>query len=108
VPAPLPAEIKEPSAPPATRPAPTTKPTTAEPVADVRTFTSRGGAIKARCPTAGKAELVSWTPEDPYRVQKVTEGPALAAVIDFKSGASRIRMTVTCLAGTPTVATLSL
>jgi len=51
---------------------------------------------------------VSWTPADPWKVQKVDEGPAHAVVIVFKNGAGRIRMTVTCVAGTPTVVTLPL
>jgi len=101
-----PAETGEPTVP-ATQPTPTAEPTTAEPVADVRTFTSRGGTIDARC-DAGRAELVSWTPTDPYVVQKVNQGPAVAAVIVFKDRSSRIRMTVTCVAGTPTVVTLPL
>ncbi len=103
---PPPAETGEPSAP-APRPTPTAEPSTAEPIADLRTFTSRGGTIEARC-DAGRAELVSWTPTDPYKVQRVNPGPAVSAVIVFKQAASRIRMTVTCVAGTPTVVTLPL
>ncbi|RSM56648.1 serine/threonine protein kinase [Actinoplanes sp. ATCC 53533] len=103
---PPPAETGEPTVP-ATGPNPTTEPTPAEPIADVRTFTSRGGTIDARC-VAGRAELVSWTPTDPYVVQRVNQGPAVAAVIVFKKPASRIRMTVTCVAGVPTVVTLPL
>ena len=104
---PAPAEPDASSAP-ATQPAPTAEPSTAEPIAGVRTFTSRGGTIEARCDPGGKAALLSWTPADPYEVQKVTEGPALAAAVVFRSRASRIRMTVTCVAGTPTVVTLPL
>jgi serine/threonine-protein kinase len=41
-------------------------------------------------------------------VQKVDEGPALTAVIVFQDGPSRIRTTVTCVAGAPTAVTLPL
>jgi serine/threonine-protein kinase len=91
-----------------TQPPPPPEPSTAQPIADTRTFTSRGGTVEARCNAAGKAALVSWTPADPYQVQKVTEGPAITAAVVFKKAASRIRMTVTCVAGTPTVVTLPL
>ncbi|WP_246595428.1 serine/threonine-protein kinase [Actinoplanes auranticolor] len=94
--------------PTATRSSPAPGPTTAQPIADVRTFTSRGGTVEARCNAAGRAELVSWTPTDPYEVQRVNEGPALTAVIVFRDGKSRVRMTATCVAGTPTVVSLPL
>ncbi len=89
-------------------PTPSAGPITTEPAAAVRTFTSRGGTIEARCNSAGQAELLSWTPADPYVVQKVDEGPALTASIIFRNAGNRIRMTVTCVAGTPTVVTLPL
>jgi hypothetical protein len=107
VPAPPPAGTAEPSAP-VTEPTPTAEPSPTQQIAGVRTFTSRGGTVEARCDSAGKATLVSWTPKDPYVVQKVDEGPAVTAVIVFKSQKSRIRMTVTCVAGTPTVVVLPL
>jgi serine/threonine-protein kinase len=94
--------------PTATRSSPAPEPTTAQPIAGVRTFTSRGGSVEARCDAAGRAELVSWTPTDPYQVQRVNEGPALTAVIVFRAGTSRVRMTATCVAGTPTVVSLPL
>ncbi|MGW4941499.1 serine/threonine-protein kinase [Actinoplanes sp. NPDC004185] len=105
-----PAETGEPSAP-VTSSSPAAEPTTAQPIADVRTFESRGGTIEARCDSQGRAELTSWTPKDPYEVQRVNEGPALTAVIVFregKNGKSRIRMTVTCVGATPTVVSLPL
>jgi serine/threonine-protein kinase len=77
-------------------------------VTDAQTFTSRGGSVDARCDAGGRAELVSWAAADPYEVQKVDEGPALAAEIIFKRAASRIRMTVTCVAGMPTAVVLPL
>ncbi|MFB9362256.1 serine/threonine-protein kinase [Actinoplanes nipponensis] len=93
---------------PGPEPTPTAEPTSAEPTATARTFTSRGGSVEARCDTAGQAELISWTAADRYEVQKVDEGPAPAAEIVFKKAKSRIRMTVTCVDGDPTVAVLPL
>jgi serine/threonine-protein kinase len=61
----------------------------------------------ARC-VQGKAHLTSWTPKSPYEVERVNAGPVLAATIVFKNGASRIRMTVTCVAGAPTAVVLPL
>lgn len=87
----------EPSPSPSTEPAPV-----------VRTFTSAGGTIEARCTPVGKARLVAWAPNQPYKVERVSAGPALAAVIVFRHGNSRIRMTVTCQGGSPSAATLPL
>ena len=80
---------------------PSPSPTSASP--GVRTFTSRAGTIEARCTGLIRAELVSWTAKDPYEVERVVAGPALAAVVVFGDAASRVRMTVTCVAGTPTL-----
>jgi hypothetical protein len=100
---------RQPSSAPTTQPSPTTRePSPTPAVADVKTFTSAGGTVEAKCDSAGKAALLSWTPTDPYQVQKVDEGPALTAAVVFRKPASRIRMTVTCVAGTPTVVTLPL
>jgi hypothetical protein len=87
---------------------PSAVPTVTEPVNLVSTFTSIGGTVEARCTAAGKATLVAWAPKDPYKVQRVNAGPTLAAVIVFRHGQSRIRMTVTCSAGVPAVVTLPL
>ena len=74
----------------------------------MRTFTSVGGTVEARCDSGGKAVLLSWTPTAPYQVQRVDEGPALTAAVVFQKTGGRIRMTVTCFANTPTVVTLPL
>jgi serine/threonine-protein kinase len=63
--------------------------------------------VRARC-AGNKAELISWQPKDPYTVQRVNQGPTLAATIVFKAAASRIRMTVTCVGGTPTAVVVPL
>jgi serine/threonine-protein kinase len=100
---------RQPSSAPTTQPSPTTREPSPTPVvAGVKTFTSAGGTVEAKCDSAGKAALLSWTPTEPYQVQKVDEGPALTAAVVFRKPASRIRMTVTCVAGTPTVVTLPL
>ena len=65
------------------------------------------GSVEARC-TGGKALLTSWTPKYPYEVERVNAGPVLAASIVFRHGVSRIRMTVTCVAGVPTAVVLPL
>ena len=82
-------------------------PATTNPPSGAKTLSSPGGAVVAEC-AGGKAELTSWDPADDYKVDKVNAGPAVAPAIVFKSKASRIRMTVTCLAGVPTAVVLSL
>jgi serine/threonine protein kinase len=74
----------------------------------VLTFTSVGGTIEARCTAAGKARLVAWAAKIPYKVNRVNSGPAVRAVIVFKHGSDRVRMTVTCVEGVPTVVTVPL
>jgi serine/threonine-protein kinase len=86
----------------------TSPPTVPEPGPVVRTFTSAGGTIEARCTAVGRARLVAWAPTQPYKVERVSAGPAAAAVIVFKHGNSRIRMTVTCQGGSPSVDTVPL
>jgi serine/threonine-protein kinase len=70
-------------------------------------LTSPGGAVYAVC-GAGKATLTSWEPAAGYTVQKVQPGPALTTEIVFAGTLSRYRMTVTCVAGTPTPVVLPL
>jgi serine/threonine-protein kinase len=75
--------------------------------AGAKTLSSSAGSVRARC-AGNKAELISWQPKDPYTVQRVNQGPTLAATIVFKAAASRIRMTVTCVGGTPTAVVVPL
>jgi serine/threonine protein kinase len=84
-------------------PSPTAEATT--PAPQERTFTSAGGSVRATCPTAGTAELLSWTAVKPYRVQEVDAGPASAAAAVFKHGNQSVRMTVTCADGVPSQTT---
>ena len=62
---------------------------------------SKGGFVYAVC-GAGKATLTSWGANPGFTVEKVTPGPALTAEIVFRGTPTRYRMTVTCVAGTPT------
>jgi len=70
-------------------------------------LTSKGGVVYATC-GGGKATLTSWQPAQGYSVEKVNQGPGLAAVIVFKGPSDKYRMTVTCVAGTPTPVVLPL
>nr|BFE68194.1 hypothetical protein GCM10020092_014950 [Actinoplanes digitatis] len=91
---------------PSAEPVPSAGPESPVPIAGVRTFTSPGGTVEASCDTSGQARLIAWAPKDPYQVERVSAGPALTAAIVFRYVASRIRMTVTCVAGSPTAVTL--
>ena len=71
---------------------------------EVRTLSSTGGSVQATCPSATTAQLLSWTPTKPYKVDSVSEGPATAAVVVFRHGNRRTQMTVTCSAGVPSTA----
>jgi hypothetical protein len=92
-------------APPVTGPASTAPATTTPPADRTKTLSSAGGTVDARC-EGGKATLLSWVPKDSYVVQKVNAGPAVTTAIVFKKKASRIRMTITCVAGVPTTVNL--
>ncbi|MET0416832.1 MAG: serine/threonine-protein kinase [Actinoplanes sp.] len=74
---------------------------------DGKRLTSPGGVVYAAC-AQGKATLNDWAPADGYTVEKVVAGPALAPQIIFKGPKNRYRMTVTCVAGTPTPVVLPL
>jgi eukaryotic-like serine/threonine-protein kinase len=70
-------------------------------------LTSAGGVVYAVC-NQGKAQLTSWEPAAGYTVDKVNQGPAIAPEIVFRGASARYRMTVTCVAGTPTPLVLPL
>ena len=77
------------------------------PAAGSRTLSSSAGTVEASC-SGGRAHLTSWTAKRPYHVESATAGPALTTAVVFAHGLSRIRMTVTCVAGTPTAVVLPL
>ena len=93
-----------PTATPTTEP--TTAPTTPAPTGTL--LTSKGGTVLARCDGLGKSKLVAWKPKPDWTVYSVAAGPAVTTSIVFKNGASKIRMTVTCVAGKPTAVVLGL
>jgi hypothetical protein len=68
---------------------------------------SPGGHVYATC-GQGKAKLISWQANPGYSVEKVEPGPALTTSVVFKGTLDRFRMTVTCVAGTPTPVVLPL
>jgi len=89
-------------------PRPSGEPSALAPTGPVGTrLSSAGGVVYAVC-SQGKGQLTSWEPNPGYTVQKVNPGPALAPEIVFKGTLNRYRMTVTCVAGTPTPLVLPL
>lgn len=68
---------------------------------------SPGGYAYATC-GQGQSKLTSWQANSGYSVEKVEPGPALTTSIVFKGTLDRFRMTVTCVAGTPTPVVLPL
>jgi hypothetical protein len=88
-------------------PSTTGAPASSAPASRTKTLSSSAGTVQATC-SGGKARLTSWTAKDPYRVESANPGPALTSAVVFAHGLSRIRMTVTCVAGTPTAVVLPL
>jgi hypothetical protein len=86
---------------------PSRTPPSSVPAPRTRTLSSSAGTVEATC-SGGKAHLTSWTAKDPYHVESADAGPALTTGVVFAHGVSRIRMTVTCVAGTPTAVVLPL
>jgi hypothetical protein len=86
-------------------PGPTTTAPTTDPPAQERTFSSAGGSVRATCPGASTAQLLSWSAIKPYKVNDVDDGPGSSAVAVFKRGNDLIRMTVTCSGGVPSNST---
>ncbi|WP_433719001.1 protein kinase domain-containing protein [Actinoplanes sp. CA-051413] len=85
-------------------PEPTTAaPTTEPPEAVERTFTSDGGSVRATCPSASTAELLSASPKKPYKVNDSDYGPGSSVYAVFKHGNDLVRLTVTCSGGIPSV-----
>ena len=87
--------------PDAEDPEPTTTAPTTNPPAQEQTFTSTGGSVRATCPSASTAQLLSWSATKPFKVNEVDEGPAASAVVVFKHGNRFVQMTVTCSDGVP-------
>jgi serine/threonine-protein kinase len=79
----------------------TTPPTPDDPDPVVRTFTSSAGTVDGTCTSASTAQLVSWSPIGEFKVKRVEQGPRAKALVVFKHGKTRVRMTVTCSNGVP-------
>jgi serine/threonine-protein kinase len=83
-------------------------PSTAGPAAPQgKRLDSAGGFAFATC-GGGKATLTYWEAKPGFTVDKVEPGPALTASVAFQGTPTRYRMTVTCVAGTPTPVVLPL
>ena len=85
---------------------PSASPTVAEPPTG-RRLVSPGGAAYAICED-GKATLTGWEPAPGFTADPAEPGPALSARIFFVGEQRKYRMTVTCVAGTPTPLVLPL
>ncbi|MFC7277378.1 protein kinase [Paractinoplanes rhizophilus] len=68
---------------------------------------SPGGFVLATC-GGGKATLTHWAAKPGFTAENVEPGPALTASVAFRGTPTRYRMTVTCVAGTPTPVVLPL
>jgi serine/threonine-protein kinase len=79
----------------------TTEPT-AGPTAEVRSFSSNAGSVRATCSSPSTPDLLSWSATKPYKVNDVDEG---AAAVVFKHGNRLVRMSVTCSGGVPSGST---
>jgi eukaryotic-like serine/threonine-protein kinase len=93
----------------APRPSRTVEPTTTTtpPSPAGRELTSPGGSVYAQC-AQGRATITDLVPADGYEVERVDAGSRLNAMAIFASDRSWYRMTVTCVAGSPTAVVLPL
>jgi serine/threonine-protein kinase len=89
---------------PAPQPSPSVSTTAAAPPEE-RTLSSAAGTVRATCPSGDTAQILSWSPVKPYKVDRVVAGPAAAPAVTFKQHGTRITMTVTCSGGVPSATT---
>ena len=93
-------------APSASAPAPTgTSPAGTEPTAE----STRGGTVVARC-VGTQAEIVAMSPAQGFAVHEKDQGPQDDAEGEFRGSADehdRVKITVTCAGGHPSVSTRS-
>jgi hypothetical protein len=68
--------------------------------ASERSLSSLGGTVVARCQTGG-AYLVYWSPAPGYRVDNVVRGPTQPARVSFEGQGREVKVSVTCVNGTP-------
>jgi hypothetical protein len=93
---------------PASSPAPAdpsaASPTTGAPEpagSDPTVVSSAGGRVIARC-TGTAAEVLSWTPAQGFRTEKVEPGPAAEVRVEFESDDRDVKVELRCEGGTPT------
>jgi hypothetical protein len=80
-------------------PSPTTGPP--EPAgSDPTVVSSAGGGVIARC-TGTAAEVLSWTPAQGFRTEKVERGPAPEVQVEFESDDRDVKVGLRCEDGTP-------
>ena len=70
-----------------------------------RTLSSSAGSVRATCPAAETARILSWTAAKSYQVVAgdTTAGPAPTVI--FRHGNTRVTVTVSCGAGVPSATT---
>jgi hypothetical protein len=92
----------------ASSPAPTgpsaQSPTTGPPEpagSDPTVVSSAGGRVIARC-TGTAAEVLSWTPAQGFRTEKIERGPAPEVQVEFESDDRDVKVDLRCEDGTPT------
>jgi hypothetical protein len=82
----------------------TTVPAPSRASASERSLSSLGGTVVARCQTGG-TYLVYWSPAPGYRVDNVVRGPAQPARVSFEGQGREVKVSVTCVNGTPQATT---
>ena len=74
-------------------------PPPAEPIE--RTLSSAAGSVRARCPAAETAQILSWTATRPYKVVQGDQEAGPSPSVSFKHGSTQLTMTVTCTDNMP-------
>jgi len=86
-------------------PAPATSSTPQPPAEPAeRTLSSAAGSVRATCPGAGTAQILSWAATKPYKVSQGDREAGPSPSVSFKHGARQLTMTVTCSDGVPSAA----
>jgi hypothetical protein len=88
----------------ATAEARATVPTSSAATGSERSLSSVGGNVVARCQSGG-AYLVYWSPAPGYRVDDVVRGPAQPARLQFQGQGREVKVSVSCVNGTPQATT---
>jgi protein kinase-like protein len=70
-----------------------------------RTLSSSAGSVRATCPDARTARILSWTAARSYQVVEGDSEAGPAPAVTFKHGNTQLTMTVTCSSGVPSAST---